>query len=92
MLRSRYVLSLAARYLWQATPAERPRARQLAVGAGIFLLGGLNDLAVTSELYSFVYLTEYSYLALVLVMGADYSGQAEAGARIACRSNAYPFR
>ncbi len=63
-----YVLALAGRFLWNVTPAERPRARRLALAVGIFLLGALNDLAVTSELYSFVYLLEYSYLALVLLM------------------------
>jgi PAS domain S-box-containing protein len=63
----------AARYVARATPAERPRARQLAVGLGIFLLGAVNDLAVTNALYSFLYLLEYTYLGMIMVMTAGMS-------------------
>lgn len=62
------VMILAVRHVREAVAGERPRAWRLLAGLGIFLVGGLNDLAVTSGFYGFVYLTEYSYLALVLVM------------------------
>ncbi len=63
-----FVLAWTARYLRRAPAAERPRARRLAAGVGVFMLGALNDLAVTNALYSFVYLLEYAYLGMVLVM------------------------
>jgi len=62
-----------ARYVLAATPEEKPRARQLAVGLGVFLLGALNDLAVTNALYSFLYVIEYTYLGMILVVTAGMS-------------------
>ncbi len=63
----------AARYVRRAPPAEQRRARQLALGLGVFLLGALNDLAVTNSFYSFLYLLEYSYGAMILVMTGGMS-------------------
>ncbi len=62
-----------ARYVLSAGAGERPRARRLAVGMGVFMLGALNDLAVTNALYSFLYLLEYAYLAMILVVTAGTS-------------------
>ncbi len=62
-----------ARFLATATPEQQPRARRLAAGIGVFLLGALNDLAVTNGLYPFLYLLEYAYLGLILVMTVGMS-------------------
>jgi PAS domain S-box-containing protein len=62
-----------ARYLARAAPEQRLRARRLAIGLGVFLLGALNDLAVTNALYPFLYLIEYTYLGMIMVMTSGMS-------------------
>ncbi|MDP6522994.1 MAG: SpoIIE family protein phosphatase [Kiritimatiellia bacterium] len=52
---------------------DRKMALRLLQGVVIFLLGVLNDSAVSSGFYSFLYLLEYSYIAIVLVMAAALS-------------------
>jgi two-component system cell cycle sensor histidine kinase/response regulator CckA len=62
------MLVLTARYLWCSTEEDRPRAARLALGIGLFLAVALNDLAVANQIYGCVYLIEYAYGAMVLVM------------------------
>jgi PAS domain-containing protein len=67
------VAAWVVRYAWRPPAGERARAGRLALGIGVFILGALNDLAVTSELYGFAYLMEYAYLGMILVMSHSLS-------------------
>lgn len=44
------------------------RARPVMISLGFFSLAALNDMAVSSGLYAFLYLFEYAFLGIVLVM------------------------
>jgi len=54
------------RRLW--IQGDRRRGGPLMLGAIAFFLGVFNDTAISQGLYSGVYLIEYSFLALILVM------------------------
>jgi PAS domain S-box-containing protein len=47
---------------------ERGQMRLLRIGMSLFLLGALNDIAVSLQLYPFFYLMEIAYLGLILVV------------------------
>jgi PAS domain S-box-containing protein len=49
------------------------KAKWLFVALILFFLGALNDAAVTNGFYSSVYLVEYAYLGMVLLMGYSLS-------------------
>ena len=44
------------------------RARPVMVGLGLFSVAALNDMAVSNGYYAFLYMLEYAYLGIVLVM------------------------
>ena len=44
------------------------RARPLLVAMGLFFVGTINDAAVSGGIYPFVYLIEYSYMGMVVLM------------------------
>ncbi|MBN2371047.1 MAG: PAS domain S-box protein [Vicinamibacteria bacterium] len=48
---------------------ENRRARPLFIALAVFYVGVVNDIAVSWGAYSFVYLIEYCFLALVFLMG-----------------------
>jgi PAS domain S-box-containing protein len=52
----------------RATAAERRQTRRVQVGITTFLLGALNDIAVSRQLYPAPYLMEVAYLGLVLIV------------------------
>ncbi|MBN1487339.1 MAG: PAS domain S-box protein [Anaerolineae bacterium] len=47
---------------------KKERARPLMLALAVLTLGILNDTAVTSGIYTFIYITEYCYLGLLLLM------------------------
>jgi len=65
--------------LWVAVAwyrsGEREKARPLIAAMAILLAGCVNDAAVNSGLYPFVYVVEYAYLALVVLMSNSLSRQ-----------------
>ena len=54
---------------------QRRKAFPLLLALILFFVGVFNDSAVSSGFYSFVYLIEYSYLALVLLMAYSLSNE-----------------
>jgi PAS domain S-box-containing protein len=73
-----YVLGFALRARWAGAKAL---ANPLIAAMGFIFLAMINDTAVSVGIYSFVYIIEYSYLAMVVLM-ARFLGLkvAEAGA------------
>jgi len=69
---------------WTAARAARrsPRAMKptLAIALGLFFAAALNDTAVNLTLYRFIYLIEYSYFILVVVMSFALSRAVVGGA------------
>ncbi|MBN1944981.1 MAG: PAS domain S-box protein [Bradymonadales bacterium] len=59
--------------LWRR--GDRRRATPLIVTTCFFFAGVFNDIAVTSDLYSFVYLIEYTFLAPVVLMAYTLSNE-----------------
>ena len=53
--------------------ADRSRALPLLIALTLYLLGGLNDLALTIGLYDSILLFEYGFLAFVLMMAYSLS-------------------
>jgi PAS domain S-box-containing protein len=51
----------------------RERYRPLAIAMAIFCAGVLNDVFVTAGVYSFLYLIEYSYMGMVMLMAFSLS-------------------
>lgn len=47
---------------------DRKQVKLLRIGMTAFLLGALNDIAVSIQLYRFLYLMEIAYLGLILVV------------------------
>lgn len=52
---------------------QASKARWLFVALMLFFLGAINDAAITNGLYSSVYLVEYAYLGVVLLMSYSLS-------------------
>ena len=55
--------------------SDRRRAISLFAAIGLFFLGYFNDSAVTSGFYRFIYLIEYAYMAVVLLMAYSLSSE-----------------
>ncbi len=76
-VQSLFGLALAGYVLWLAVRAirgeRRRRAVPLLVAVAVFSAGVLNDTLVTSDVYHFAYLIEYSFLAMVLLMALSLS-------------------
>ena len=70
-----YIIWSAIKYY---QTGNRKRAKRLLQGVAIFLVGVANDMAVSAGVYSFVYLLEYTFLAIVLVMAAFLSREVAA--------------
>ena len=66
--------------LFQA--GNRQKATPLLVALSIFSVGILNDTAVTSGIYEFIYLTEYAYLAMILLMTYSLASEAHKSAEM----------
>jgi signal transduction histidine kinase/ActR/RegA family two-component response regulator len=73
-----FVLAVATRLRRQG---ERRRARFLAAGAGLFAFGIVNDGLVTLGIVEAPYLVEFSWTAVVVLMGYSLSEEVVEGAR-----------
>ena len=65
MAASTYVLWIAVRH---ARHGHRREARPLLLALGAMWIASLNDTAVGNGVYSFIYLVEYGYVAVILLM------------------------
>lgn len=65
-----YILRGLARF---SKSGQQQRARPLLIALGLFFVGGANDAFVSAGLYQFVYIVEYSYMAIVLMMAYSLS-------------------
>jgi diguanylate cyclase (GGDEF)-like protein/PAS domain S-box-containing protein len=65
-----YLLTCAVRAF---KSRDAGRALPLLVALSLYLLGGLNDLAVSLAIYDFVFLFEFGFLAFVLMMAYSLS-------------------
>ena len=61
---------------------HRKKALPLLASLAVFFLGVFNDTAVASGLYSFVYMIEYSFSAMVLLMAYSLSEELVQAARV----------
>lgn len=61
---------------------EAPHVKPLCISLFIFIAGFLNDIAVLSGFYDFVYLIEYTYIALVILMAYSLSSMVVESAMI----------
>lgn len=68
-----YVLALALRAFWRGLRRE---TRPLLIALALFFLSALNDTAVSSGLYHFVYTMEYAYMGIVLLMTDSLTAKA----------------
>lgn len=86
-----YVLRSAVRFYQSG---QQSKARPLLVAMVFFFLSVINDTAVNSGLYSFVYTIEYAYLAIVLLMAYSLSGEVLEAATVkeALRESEEKFR
>jgi len=86
-----YMLRLA---LLAYRGARRRQSRALLAAMGLFIVAVLNDSFVSMGLYSFVYLIEYGYMAIIVLMAWSLSGTvAEAvTAKEALRTSEERFR
>jgi PAS domain S-box-containing protein len=79
-------IALCVRFARRATGEDVQRSRHLLVALGVLALGGINDTAVSKGLYSFLYVIEYAYLGMILVMTyamtSDVLGLARARAEL----------
>ncbi len=62
------VIGVALLSFPRETEADRVQARFVQFGIAAFLLGALNDIAVSRQLYSSLYVMEVAYLGLVLAV------------------------
>jgi PAS domain S-box-containing protein len=65
-----YILWLVIRYFRRGHTRE---AWPLLLALGFVFLAAMNDTAVSNGLYSFIYLIEYGYMALILLMAFSLS-------------------
>ncbi|MGB8980959.1 MAG: PAS domain S-box protein [Anaerolineales bacterium] len=70
MLASTYVLVMAIRYFRRGYKRE---SVPLILAIGLMYAAGLHDTLVTNGVYQFIYLIEYAYLAVILVMAYSLS-------------------
>jgi PAS domain S-box-containing protein len=70
MLASTYVLIMAIRYFRRGYKRE---SVPLILAIGLMYAAGLHDTLVTNGVYQFIYLIEYAYLAVILVMAYSLS-------------------
>ncbi len=61
---------------------KKSKALPLLLAMAIFFLGVFNDSAIASGLYASIYLIEYSYLALVLLMAYSLSNELVASGKV----------
>ena len=61
---------------------KEKEAKPLLFALGLFALGFLNDSAVTSGIYSFIYTMEYAYLGMVLLMTVSMSSTMISAAKL----------
>jgi len=54
---------------------EKKKGIPLVIAFICFALGGINDMAVSNEIYSFIYFMEYSYLCIVIIMTYTLSNE-----------------
>jgi PAS domain S-box-containing protein len=66
-----YVLWCGIRF-YKGTNKEK--AGPLLFALSIMILAGINDTFVSNNVYKFIYLIEYSYLAIIVVMALSLSG------------------
>ncbi|MGC8875076.1 MAG: PAS domain S-box protein, partial [Chloroflexia bacterium] len=73
---------------------EGARARPMLVALAFFFIGALNDTAVSSGLYHSVYLMEYAYMGVVLLMTASLTSKVARSATVeeALRKSEERFR
>ncbi|MBN1146273.1 MAG: PAS domain-containing protein [Anaerolineales bacterium] len=86
-----YILGVSVQF-YRSGP--QVKAKWLLASVAIFLVGVINDTAVSSGLYQFVYVIEYSYLAIVLLMAYSLSNDVLEAAQIkdALRESEERFR
>ncbi len=65
LLGTAYILWAAVQY-YRKQPGRK--AFYLILALGIFVLGALNDTAISIGIYQFIYLIEYAYLAIIFLM------------------------
>ncbi len=70
MFASTYVLIMGIRYFRRGYQRE---AMPLILAIGLMYAAGLHDTLVTNGVYEFIYLIEYAYLAVILVMAYSLS-------------------
>lgn len=68
-------LGLSAWRMWNAGHDERRRAKAFLVAVGLFLLGALNDGAVALGYLHSVYLLEYAWTAVIVLVGHTLSSE-----------------
>ncbi len=61
---------------------DHQRARRLAFSSAIFFVGAINDAAVGLHLYTSVYLAEYAFMALVVLMADSLSDELVVAAKM----------
>ncbi len=74
---STYILWITLRYY---RSGSRSQARPLLLAMFVLYAAAVNDTAVSQNVYSFVYLIEYGYLALVMIMAFALSRMVVSGA------------
>jgi PAS domain S-box-containing protein len=82
LLATLLVGGVALRYAWRARGEDRLRSRRLLWAVAVLTLGAVNDAAVAKRLYSFIYVVEYAYLGVVLLMTYAMSTAVIDGARM----------
>ncbi|RPI93206.1 MAG: PAS domain S-box protein [Chloroflexi bacterium] len=70
MVVSTYVLFMGIRYFRRGYKRE---AMPLILAIGLMYAAGYHDTLVSNEVYDFIYLVEYAYLAVILVMAYSLS-------------------
>jgi PAS domain S-box-containing protein len=74
-----YVLALGIRLYRQG---ERQKALPMIAAMTVLFAGLLNDFAVLAGLYKFIYLIEYAYLAVMILMANTLAGEVVEAARL----------
>jgi PAS domain S-box-containing protein len=70
-----YLFFVALSYCRSGQNAQKKRAKLLVRSLVLFFIGVFNDLAVVSGYYNFIYVIEYAFMAIILMMAYSLTSE-----------------